>query len=165
MDADTPIGTPVTLTVDRDGKKMDFRVVIMDRAEVFKDDPRFADLRPDPEEPAKPDASPAQYKFGMKLHALTDAERSAMGLEGKGGLVIRSVDSGSFAEDLGLFEKDVILAINRQPVTSVEDVLKIQSSLKPGDAVAFHVMRATPGGRGHTPQWTSFYLPGTMPAQ
>jgi serine protease Do len=163
--ADTPIGTSVTLTVDRDSKKMDFRVVIMDRAEVFKDDPRFADLRPDPEEPGKPDAAPTQYKFGMKLHALTDAERSAMGLEGKGGLVIRSVDSGSFAEDLGLFEKDVILAINRQPVTSVEDVLKIQSSLKPGAAVAFHVMRATPGGRGHTPQWTSFYLPGTMPAQ
>ena len=42
--ADTPIGTPVTLTVDRDGKKMDFNVTIMDRAEVFKDDPRFADL-------------------------------------------------------------------------------------------------------------------------
>ena len=50
----------------------------------------------------------------MKLHALTDAESTAMGLEGKGGLVIRSVDDGSFAEDIGLIEKDVILAINRQ---------------------------------------------------
>jgi serine protease Do len=161
--ADTPIGTPVTLTVDRDGKKMDFKVTIMDRAEVFKDDPRFADLRPEPEDPAKPEE--AQYKFGMKLHALTDAERTALGLETKGGLVIRSVDPGSFAEDIGLFEKDVILAINRKPVTTVEDVLKIQSSLKPGDAVAFHVMRSTPGGRGHTPQWTSIFVPGTLPPQ
>ena len=28
----------------------------------------------------------------------------------------------SFAEDIGLMEKDVILSINRQPVTSVDDV-------------------------------------------
>ena len=54
-----------------------------------------------------------------------------MGLEAKGGLMIRSVDPGSFAEDIGLVEKDVILAINRKPVSTVEDVLKIQSSLKP----------------------------------
>jgi len=166
--ADTPIGTSVSLTVDRDGKTMDFKVTIMDRAEVWaevlRDDPRFEDSRPDPEDPVK--VEPAQqYKFGMKLHALTDAERTAMGLEGKGGLVIRSVDPGSFAEDIGLFEKDVILAINRKPVSSVEDVIKIQSSLKAGDAVAFHVMRATPGGRGHTPQWTSFFVPGTLPPQ
>ena len=163
--SDTPIGSPVTLTVDRDGKKMDFKVIILDRAEVFKDDPRFADLQQAPQDPAKPEPAASQYKFGMKLHALTDAERSAMGLDVKGGLVIRSVDPGSFAEDIGLFEKDVILSINRQPVTSVEDVLKIQTSLKPGDAVAFHVMRSTPGGRGHTPQWTSFFVPGVLPVQ
>jgi len=161
--SDTPIGTPVNLTVDRDGKKMDFKVTIMDRAEVFKDRPEFADLQ----KPAQESTTVAegQYKFGMKLHALTDAERSAMGLDVKGGLVIRSVDSGSFAEDIGLFEKDVILSINRTPVASVEDVLKIQSTLKPGSAVAFHVMRSTPAGRGHAPQWTSFFLPGTLPQQ
>ena len=39
--ADTPIGTPVTLTVDRDGKKMEFKVTIQDRAEVFKELPRI----------------------------------------------------------------------------------------------------------------------------
>ena len=47
----------------------------------------------------------------------------------------------SFAEDIGLMEKDVILSINRQPVTSVDDVKKIQGTLKPGDPVAFHIMR------------------------
>jgi serine protease Do len=166
--ADTPIGTSVTLSVDRDGKTMDFRVTIMDRSEVWadvlKDDPRFEDPHQDPEDPAKTDATP-QYKFGMKLHALTDAERTAMGLEAKGGLVIRSVDPGSFAEDIGLTEKDVILAINRKPVSTVEDVLKIQSSLKAGDAVAFHILRSTQGGRGHAPQWNSIFVPGTLPPQ
>jgi serine protease Do len=163
--ADTPIGNSVNLTVDRDGKKLDFKVTIMDRAEVFKDDPRFADLRQQPpEEAAKPEA-PQQYKFGVKLHALTDSERSAMSLEAKSGLIIRSVDPGSFAEDIGLYEKDVILSINRQPVASVEDVVKVQESLKPGDPVAFRVMRSTPGGRGHAPSWSSFFVTGTLPAQ
>ena len=52
----------------------------------------------------------------------------------------------SFAEDIGLMDKDVILSINRQPVTSVEDFKKIQGTLKSGDAVAFHIMRPV-GGR------------------
>jgi serine protease Do len=163
--ADTPIGTAVTLTVDREGKHLDFKVTIMDRAEVFKDDPRFADLHPDPvEETVKPEVT-QHYKFGIKLHALTDSERSAMSLEGKSGLIIRSVDPGSFAEDIGLFEKDVILSINRQPVAAVEDVVKVQESLKAGDPVAFRIMRSSPGGRGHAPTWTSFFVAGTLPSQ
>ncbi len=161
--SDTPIGTTVNLTVDRDGKKLEYKVTILDRAEVFKDDPRFADLQKDTEEDPKPED--ARYKFGMKLHVLTDAERSAMGLETKAGLVIRSVDPGSFAEEIGLLEKDVILAVNRQSVASVEDVIRIQNMLKPGDAVAFHIMRSTPGGRGHAPQWTSSFVSGSLPTR
>ncbi|HUJ50534.1 MAG TPA: Do family serine endopeptidase [Bryobacteraceae bacterium] len=162
--ADTPIGTPVTLTVDRDGKKMEFKVTIMDRAEVFKELPQFAELQQQ-QQPAADEPKPeeAQYKFGIKLHSLTDAERTNMGIESKGGLVVRSVDEGSFAEDMGLLEKDVILAINRQPVSSVDDVIRIQSSLKPGDAVAFRIMRPTPGARGRTPEWTTLFVSGTLP--
>jgi len=88
-----------------------------------------------------------------------------MGVEGKGGLVVRGVDEGSFADDIGLVEKDVILSINRQPVANVDDVIRIQSSLKPGDAVAFRVMRPTPGGRGRAPQWNTFFVSGTLPAR
>jgi len=163
--SETPVGTPVTLSVDREGKHMDFKVVIMDRAEVFKDKPQFAELQQNGDTNPAAKAEEGQYKFGIKLHALTDAEHTSMGIDGKGGLVVRSVDSGSFAEDIGLFEQDVILSINRQPVASVEDVIRIQSQLKPGDAVAFRVMRPTPGGRGHAPQWTSFFVSGTLPVR
>ena len=161
--ADTPIGTPVTLTVDRDGKKMEFKVTIMDRAEVFKELPQFAELQQQQPAADEPKPEEAQYKFGIKLHSLTDAERTNMGIESKGGLVVRSVDEGSFAEDMGLLEKDVILAINRQPVASVDDVIRIQSSLKPGDAVAFRIMRPTPGTRGGAPEWTTLFVSGTLP--
>ena len=162
--SETPVGTTIGVTVDRDSKKMDFNLTVLDRAEVFKDDPRFAALR----EPVEPDAptksdEPRPYKFGVKLHALTDSERSAMSLDAKGGLLVQSVDADSFAEDVGLAEKDVILSINRQPVASVDDVRKIQGTLKPGDAVAFHIMRPSAGGRGHTPQWTSTFVSGALP--
>ena len=163
--ADTPVGTPVDLSVDRDGKKMDFKVTIMDRAEVFKDRPEFAELQQpqSPDDPAK--AQEGQYKFGIKLHALSDAERTTMGIQNKGGLVVRSVDEGSFAEDMGLMEKDVILAINRQAVASVDDVVRIQSTLKPGDPVAIRILRATPAGPGRSPEWNTMFVSGSIPTR
>jgi serine protease Do len=160
--AETPIGTAVTVTVDRNGKRMDFKVTIADRAEVFKEE--TASLREPEEEPGKIEA--AQGRFGMKIKALTDAEHEALELKDKRGVQVVSVDQGSFAEDIGIQEKDVIVSINRQPVASVEDVKKIQSSLKAGDAVAFRVMRANPLGRsGRGTSWTSFFASGTLTAE
>jgi len=164
--SETPVNTPVSVTVDRDSKHLDFKVTILDRAEVFKDRPEFAELRQQDTEDSSKVEEPRQYKFGVKLHVLTDTERSAMGLDTKAGLLVQSVDSGSFAEDIGLFEKDVILAINRQPVASVDDVRKIQSTLKAGDAVAFRIMRSAGGVRGRAQQqWTTFFVSGTLPPQ
>jgi serine protease Do len=167
--SETPVGSTVAVTVDRDSKRMDFNLTVLDRAEVFKDDSRFAALREEsePEASVNPGKSdePRQYKFGVKLHALTDTERSTMGLDAKGGLLVQGVDADSFAEDIGLTEKDVILSINRQPVESVDDVRKIQGMLKPGDAVAFHIMRPTAGGRGHAPQWVSTFVSGALPKE
>jgi serine protease Do len=164
--SETPVGTATNVTVDRSGKKMDFKITIMDRAEVFKDDPRFAAMRQQQEEePSKVEGTRA--RFGMKIRTLTDGDRESLGLQGKNGVVVMSIDPGSFAEDIGILEKDVILSINRQPVTSVEDVRKLQGSLKTGDAVAFRVMRSAQGiGRGgRAPQWTSFFVSGTLPNQ
>ncbi len=162
--SEAPINSTINVTVDRDGKHMDFNLTVLDRSQVFKDRPEFAELRePQAEEPIAPPSEPPQYKFGIKLHALTDSERSSMELDAKGGLLVQSVDADSFAEDIGLMEKDVILSINRQPVSSVEDVKRIQGTLKPGDAVALHITRPSPGGRGHAPQWTTFFVSGALP--
>jgi serine protease Do len=74
------------------------------------------------------------------------------------------VEPGSFAEEIGIQDRDVIVSINRQPVGSFEDVKRIQQTLKPGDAVAFRVMRATPVmRRGQTPQYQGIYLTGILP--
>lgn len=159
--AESPIGSTANLTVDRDGKKRDYKVTIMDRAQVFKDDPRFAAMQPQaPEEPGKAEAT--QAKFGIKIRTLNDKDRDDWGLAGKRGVVVQGVDSGSLADDVGLFERDVITAINRQPVQAVEDVQRIQKALKPGDAVAFRVLRSSGAVRGGKGQWQSQWLSGTL---
>ena len=42
--SETPVNSSINVTVDRDGKHMDFGITVLDRAEVFKDRPEFAEL-------------------------------------------------------------------------------------------------------------------------
>jgi len=73
------------------------------------------------------------------------------------------VEEGSFAEEIGLQDNDVIVWLNRHTVTSVDDVRKIQAPLKPGDAVAFVIERPT-GARGGV-EYIRRTLSGTLPQQ
>ena len=65
-------------------------------------------------------------------------------------------------------EHDIIIAVNRQPVSSLDDVKRIQATLKPGDPVTFRVVRTAQGlggrGRSGAPQAPLItYLTGTLP--
>jgi serine protease Do len=68
------------------------------------------------------------------------------------------VEQNSFAEDIDLRKGDVIVEINRQPVHTTDDVTRIQKTLKPGDAVAFRVLRQS----GRT-EWTPVFPAGALP--
>ena len=133
-------------------------MTVADRVEVFPDN--YA--RQTPSTPDAPEASEA--RFGIALRPVTPAEREERKLdEGQGVLVTRILED-SFAGEIGIQENDVILSINRIPVGSREDILTIQKTLKPGDAVAFRVMRENPmGGRRGVPRFNSFFVSGTLP--
>jgi serine protease Do len=169
--ADTPVGSTLTITVNRMGKdgsakRMDFPVTVQDREEVFKDDPRFARHREDTELPSKGEGTPA--KFGISIRPLSAQEREALPGGEQRGVMITRVEEGSFAAEIGLQERDVILSVNRVPVASPDDLRKAQTGLKPGDAVAFRVMRPAPqvpGQRAGVPAYQSFFAAGTLPAQ
>jgi serine protease Do len=88
-----------------------------------------------------------------------------MGFEAQGGVQVTVVEEGSFAEEIGIREKDMIVSINRQPVSSFEDVKTIQAKLKPGDPVAFRVMRGIQGARRGQINWQGVYLAGTLPRE
>ncbi|MCS7027030.1 MAG: Do family serine endopeptidase [Bryobacteraceae bacterium] len=159
--SELPVGSEATITVDRSGKKMDFKVKIGDREVVFQDDPRFSrNRRPDVERGAPGEAQ--QAKFGISIRALSEAEREALPTESKTGVMVTRVEPDSFAEEIGMLERDIIVSINRQPVASVEDIRRIQSTLKPGDAVAFRVFRSVGVGRTRA-QYQGLFLAGTLP--
>jgi serine protease Do len=160
--ADMPVGTQTTLSVDRDGKKMDFKLVIQDRSKVFADDPRVVGEKILPEGGSKEEST--QVKFGISIRATSEEEREMT--PDKHGIAVSRVENGSFADDIGLMERDIIIGINRSPVASVDDIRKIQGTLKPGDAVAFRVVRQIPGARakGAQPRTATMFLSGTLPA-
>ena len=162
--ADTPVGSQAVLTVDRDGKKMDFPLVVQDRMELFKDDPRYAGNHIVPKEPPSKPAD-APVKFGIKVRPVDEEERTVT--PDKRGVAVTYVEPGSFADDIGLADHDIIVSVNRQPVSSLDDIRKIQQTLKPGDAVAFRVVRRglAGGGRGRpgVPATATQFVTGTLP--
>lgn len=160
--ADMPIGSTAAFTVDRDGKQMDFRIGIEDRSVVWKNSPQLAEAQPSVPEPVKPSV-PAEVKFGITITNLRQKERQDLGLQGREGVRVVSVDPGSFADDIGLQENDAIIAVNRQPVQSPEDVLKMQKQLKPGAPVALHIVRSIDTGGRRTPP-NRLYLSGRLPS-
>ncbi len=162
--SELPIGAKAKVEVDRQGKRMNFEVAIGDRATVL------AENLDNPQTPGRQDevlpSSPSSVRFGVGIVNLADGEAEELGLkDNKGGVKITRVEADSFAAEVGLQERDIVVSINRQPVASVDDVKRLQSTLKPGDAVAFRVMRAIPGSRGPrgAVQWQGIWLSGTLP--
>jgi serine protease Do len=152
--ADASVGENMKITVLRNGKKQEFNVVIGDRSKVFA--AQFGGPRN--EESGQGEGT--QAKFGITIKDLNNSLRETLGYKGPAGVLVTEVESGSFAEDIGLLANDIITNINRQPVTSKEELIRLQSTLKPGDAVAFKVMRA--GGTRNQPEWTTLFLAGPL---
>ncbi len=146
--------------MDRGGKMLDKKVTIKDREEVFANDPRI-NRGKTPGTETKAEAT--QVRFGVSIRSLTEAEKEGLSGDVNGVLVTR-VEENSFADEITIQERDVIVSINRLPVTTIEDIKKIQATLKPGDAVAFRVMRPSPARTGKS-QYASFLLSGTLPTE
>jgi serine protease Do len=160
--SDMSEGTQVTVSLDRDGQKLEKKVAIEDRQKVFKDE--LAGRRPEMTEPDEK-GSESTARFGIGIRPLTDQQRKEMSFDQPGGVMVTTVEDGSFAEEIGIREKDIIVSINRQPVASFDDVKKIQGRLKAGDAVAFKVMRPVLGAGRQGTQWSGVYLSGKLPPQ
>jgi serine protease Do len=159
MVQETPVGTKADVTVLREGKKMNFQLEIADRAELNASVEKPAQPGRRRRESA-PEAQSSAVGYGFKVQELTSADKRELNFTGKTGILITNVDPGSFAEDIGLREGDIITHMNRQPIQSVTELKGMQSGLKPGDAVAFRVLRNTRQGGS---DWQAFFAAGSVP--
>ena len=148
----TPIGSALNITVEREGKRHELKVVVADLAQIFPE--RYGNGRED----STKNIEPTSVKFGMTLQSLTEQQADRLGIKQKGGVQVLSVEPSSFAEDIGLQKGDVIVAVNRQPVNSRDDIDKFSNTLKPGDAVQFRVL-----SKGQNNDWSARYAAGTLP--
>jgi len=137
--ADTPVGGTASLSVDRDGKPVIVKVTVADRAELYKDREDIVGRGKPLETITSKVEVPTEVKFGFRPRALTEQERDSV--DTRRGVMVTLVEQDSFAEEIGIQNGDVIDAINRQPVNSLDDIRAVQAKLKPGDAVAFHVLK------------------------
>jgi len=149
--AGTAPGSTVHLSVLRDGKTMEVPIKVGNRAELFANNGGNGSGQGG-------EGEATHARLGVSVESLTPSERDQVGLK-SGGVLIASVQPGSFADDIGLQKGDVIVEINRHVVTSPEDVSNIMRLAKPGEAMAFKVMRNAGGN------WSPLFAAGTVPEQ
>ncbi len=147
--ASTPVGRKVTVRYIRDKKPQQTSVAVEDRTKVF---PQLASGTL-PGEPGEE----ATARLGLTLEEIGPATARRMGLEeADRGLLVRDVEPGSFADEIGLQRGDFILEMNRRPVSTLNEFLALQRQLTAGSDLVFWLKRRTPTG------WTGLFLGGTL---
>ena len=148
----TPIGKKVRLRYIRDRKNGETRARVEDFRAVHSR--RYISAL----ETESDEASSA--KFGVSLQDLRAEEVRQLELDQDSrGPMVQRVEPGSFADDIGLVEGDIIVEMNRERIASVREFQEAQRSLDAGDDVALLVLRPTrqPG------TFVSLFLGGTLP--
>ncbi len=147
----TPIGNRVKLAYMRDRSQHDATLTVEDRTKTFPDRAGRS------EDTAPGESGPVE--FGLRVEDLTQERSRRLGMEGQRGVLVTQVEPASFAEDIGFFRGDLIVAINHDAVSSVSDYRRVVAGLKAGQEVVFKVLR-----RQDSEQILTVFLPGVIPA-
>jgi serine protease Do len=113
-----PAGTPVPLSVWRDGKIVGLTV----RGQPW---PHTTALRSDVLASAAAVARAQAQGLGLGLHlaTITPADRQRFSLGNVSGVLVDQVTPGSQAQDRGLVAGDVIVQVDNRPATTPDDVM------------------------------------------
>jgi len=140
----TKPGTTVPLTVYRGGKRQSMNITIGELDLEAEQGTQTA-ARPDP------DSEPTSTGFGMEIEPITpDMARELELPRGKGGAIVSNVSRSSPANNAGVVPNDVILEVNRVPVSNVSQVTRELQSAAPGSTVLLVVWRVGPAGGQET---------------
>jgi serine protease Do len=115
MVAGTPVGEQSTVTILRNGQKMQLAIKV---GELPSE--QTAGNATSPEGSVQP----AQGKWGLQLQDLNPQLANQLNLESKKGVAVVGVKPGSQADEAGMQKGDIILEVNQQPVTSVHEAVK-----------------------------------------
>ena len=121
------------------GTKQTVSVTIADRAKLFADQGNPNDSNSGPA-----DADVGEGKLGITVAGVPSSLASKLGI--KGGVAISTIRPGSFADELNMAKGDVIVEINKKPITDEASYRAIVSGLKSGEDVVFMFRRSAAVG-------------------
>ena len=129
--AETPIGTEAKMTVLRGGKKEELTV-------------KIGSL----EASTKVLTSAVKERLGVEVRPPNSAERNKYGLDSNQGVVIAWEDAKGPLKEAGFEVGDMILAVDDQPVDSVDSFVSLVSMLQPKQKIAVLALDHRTGNTG-----------------
>jgi len=127
MVAATPVGQEVTVIVLRDGKEHRLPMTV---GKLASDEGEL-----------EASAQPEKGKWGLKLQNLDPMIANQLRLKADKGVAVVGVEPGSPADQAGLQPGDVIVEVNHQPVSSVNEVQERLQKPENPDQVLLLVQR------------------------
>jgi serine protease Do len=97
--------------------------------------------------PAPDGAKLAGEKLGVEVTPVPANLARQLGVREGAGLLVESVEPGGPAEQLGLARWDVLLAIGKHSVTSLDDLGQLLEFVDPGEHVPITILRAERRGK------------------
>ena len=129
--ANTPIGSDARVTILRGGKKQDLVI----RVGSLQDATRIM-------------ASSLKERLGAEFRVLTSQEVSKYGLDADRGVAITRVDAKGPLGEVGFEPGDLILQVEGQTITGLENFIELVSSLKPGARITLVAVDHRSGNAG-----------------
>ena len=129
--AETPIGTEAKMTILRDGKKEELTV-------------KIGNL----EASTKVLAAAVKDRLGVEVRSPSSTEVSKYGITPTQGAVITWEDPKGPLKEAGFEVGDMILAINNQPIESMESFVDLVSLLKPKQKISILALDHRTGNTG-----------------
>jgi serine protease Do len=122
-------GSKATISVWRDGKKLDLALTVAERGAGGQ-------------AKGKEDGIATEGLLGLKVRPLTGDDMRRLELNTNVGLLVTGLTPDSPAAKAGIVPGDVLLAADRLPITSVADLVKkIEAAEKGRGAVLLHISR------------------------
>ncbi|HEY3174543.1 MAG TPA: Do family serine endopeptidase [Candidatus Polarisedimenticolia bacterium] len=130
-------GSQVALGIVRDGKDKKLVAELIDRPDQV--------ARANRQEPeSQPDRPGSDRRSGITVEDISpDARREYRIPSETAGVVVTHISQVSSAWEKGLREGDVIVQVNRRPVSTIEEYRAVVEPIKPGDLMTLYVV--TPG--------------------
>lgn len=154
--SETEVGKKLKVAFLRDKKLLSSEIEVGDRNKIVGEA-----LGEKEKEGGEESREQAIGILGLSVRNLTRDQARELSdqlhLSGSQGVLVTDVKPGSFAEDIGIWRGDVLLGINRQTVTSVDEFDRLQAQLKSGTDVLLLVARR----EGH--KFTTVFLAGHLP--